>query len=247
MAPFIMLNESLGKAELAGSPMCINAMKLLENIRDNDGITLTKSGAFNRKFVTWAAEDFHWPGYEAEELYRLNKVLNEWDFLPLTIMHDLLIGARLIRRYKGKALLSQIGRRYVGDHGALQAELFDSFFLAFDHWSYERFPIEYDDADVVHYLGVFRNRLDDWVPLTEVAGWCLPLDLITSYRFSPAKDASFHLHGRLIRPLLWLGMIEQHPDENRTVMIEDRRYRKTRLFDRFLSFKAIAENGWTIH
>jgi len=247
IAPFIWLNESLGQFDVAGSPMCTNAMKVLTHIRDNDGITLTKSGAFYRKFVEWAAEEFRWPGYEAEELYQLNKVLNEPDFLPLAIMHELLIGARLIRRYKGKARLSQIGRRYVGDHGPLQAELFDNFFLAFDHWRYERFPIEHDDADVAHCLGVVGNRLDDWVPLTEIAGWCLPLDLIASYRFSPVKDASFYLFGRLIRPLLWLGMIEQHPAESRRIMIEDRRYRKTPLFDRFLSFKTPSDGGWTIH
>lgn len=247
IAPIVMLNESLGLADLSGSPMCVNAMKVLEHIRDHDGVTLTKSGAFYRKFVTWAAEDFRWPGYEVEELYRVNKVLNEPDFMPLAIMRELLVGARLIRRYKGKALLSQAGKGIVGDYGALQAELFGTFFIAFDHWSYERFPIEYDDADIVHFLGVVQNRLDEWVPLTEIAGWCLPLDLVTSYRFSPVKDASFYLHGRLIRPLVWLGLIEQHPDENRRFMIEDRSYRKTSLFDRFLSFKIIGDGGWTIH
>ena len=54
IAPIIFLNESLGLADLSGSPMCVNAMKVLAYARDNDGITLTKSGAFYRKFVTWA-------------------------------------------------------------------------------------------------------------------------------------------------------------------------------------------------
>lgn len=247
ISPFVLLNESLGASDLSGSPMAINGMKVLTRVVADGGITLTKSGAFYRKFVTWAAEDFQWPGYEAEELYALNKVLNEWDFLPLAIMHELLIGARLIRRYKGKALLSQAGKRMVGDYGALQAELFDTFFISFDGAGHERFPIEYDEADIVHFLYVVQSRLDDWVPLTGLAGWCLPLDLITSYRFSPVQDASFYLHSRLIRPLLWLGLIEQHPDENRRFMIEDRRYRKTPLFNRFVSFKTIRDGGWTVH
>ena len=71
VAPALLLNESLGMADLADSPMCINAMKVLTYIRDNDGILLTKSGAFYRKFVTWSAQDFRWPGHEAEELYLL--------------------------------------------------------------------------------------------------------------------------------------------------------------------------------
>ena len=83
IAPFVYLNESLGVADLPGSPICINAMKVLIHMRDNVGIALTKSGAFNRKFVTWAAKDFRWPDYEIEELHRVNKVLNEPDFPPL--------------------------------------------------------------------------------------------------------------------------------------------------------------------
>ena len=247
IAPFVMLNESLGRIDLAGSPMCINAMKTLTYIQENDGITLTKSGAFYRKFVTWAADDFRWPGYEAEELYRLNKVLNEWDFLPLAIMHELLIGARLIRRYKGKALLSQAGKRIVGDYGALQAELFDTFFIAFDGSGHERFPIDYDDADVAHFLGVVQNRLDDWVLVTKLAGWCLPLDLITNYRFSPLEDACYYLLSRLLRPLLWLGMIERHPSAERYPAFHDLRYRKTPLYDRFLHFNFTKAMSGTIH
>lgn len=246
ISPFILLNESLGLSDLSGSPMCMNAMKVLTRASEDGGIMLTKSGAFYRKFVTWAAEDFGWPGYEAEELYRLNKVLNELDFMPLAIMHELLLGARLLRHYKGKALPTKAGKAMIGDYGALQAELFDSFFLALDHGAYERFPIEYDDADLPHFLGVIHNRLGDWVRLTELAGWCVPLNLITSYRFSPVQDASFYLFSRLTRPLLWLGMIEQMPTEDR-FRIEDRLYRKTPLFDLFLSFKRLANGGGTVH
>lgn len=247
VAPFIMINESLGVSDLSGSPMCINGMKVLTRVTEDGGITLTKSGAFYRKFVTWAAEDFRWPDYEAERLYVVNKVLNEPDFPPLAIMHELMVGARLLRHSKGKALPTKAGKAMIGDYGALQAELFDAFFLALDHGAYERFPIEYDDADILHFLGVVQNRLDDWVPMPELAGWCLPLDLITSYRFSPVSDASYYLLSRLTRPLLWLGMIEQHPDDDRRTRIEDRRYRKTPLFGRFLSFKTIRDGGWTIH
>lgn len=247
IAPIVMLNESLGIAELAGSPMCINAMKVLTYIRDHDGITLTKSGAFYRKFVTWAAEDFRWPGHEPEELYRLNKVLNELDFMPLAIMHELLIAARLVRHYKGKALLSQTGKRIVSDYGALQAELFDTYFTAFDHFTFERFPIVYDEADHVHFLAVVQNRLDEWVPLPELAAWCLPLDLFTRYRFSPVEDASYYLLSRLVRPLTWLGMMERHPGAGRDCPFRDLRFRKSPLLDRFMSFKIVRHGCLAVH
>lgn len=247
IAHFIMLNESLGMRDLSGSPMTINAMKVLMYIRDNDGIVLTKSGAFYRKFVTWAAEVFRWPGYEAEELYRVNKVLNELDFVPLAVMHDLLIAARLIRRYKGKALLSQSGKRIIGDYGALQAELFDTYFTTFDHFTFERLPIAYHETDYVHFFGIVQNRLADWVPLTELAGWCLPLDLVTRYRFSPVEDASYYLLSCLVRPLCWLGMLECHPEAEKYGRPDRLRYRKTPLLDHFMSFKLVREGSWAMH
>ncbi len=247
IAPIIMLNESLGVSDLSGSPMCMNTMKVLNRANENDGILLTKSGAFNRKFVTWAAEDFHWPGYEAAQLYLVNKVLNEQDFPPLAVMHELLVGARLIRRYKGKALPTKAGKVMIGDHGALQAELFDTYFTGYDFLGHERFPIDHDDADFVHFLGVIQNRLDDWVPMTELAGWCLPLDLITNYRFSPVEDACYYLLSRLMRPLTWLGMIELHPDTERYGSIYDRRYRKTPLFGLFLHFNFTRAMSGTVH
>lgn len=52
-----MLNESLGMSDLSGSPMCIHGMKVLTRASENGGIKLTKSGAFYRQFVRWAAEE----------------------------------------------------------------------------------------------------------------------------------------------------------------------------------------------
>lgn len=55
---------------------------MLEYARDNGGIGLTKSGALNRTFLAWAVEAFDWPGYEPAEVYAVNKVVNEIDYLP---------------------------------------------------------------------------------------------------------------------------------------------------------------------
>ena len=98
---------------------------------------------------------------------------------------------------------------------------------------YERFPIEYEDADLRHYFGVVQNRLGDWVVLADFAGWCLPLQMITSWRTDPVSDACFHLISRLIRPLMWMGLLEHKPDHDR-MRIEQRHCRKTNLFERIM-------------
>ena len=63
----------------------------------NGGIGLTQTKAFNRKFAHWMAEHSPWPQYRAQELLRLNKVLNEEDVPPAMVVHDLLILAKLGR------------------------------------------------------------------------------------------------------------------------------------------------------
>ena len=43
---------------LLGSPLIRGVLKTAQYIEENGGIGLTKSGAFNRKFVHWAAAAF---------------------------------------------------------------------------------------------------------------------------------------------------------------------------------------------
>ena len=42
-----------------------------------------------------------------DELFRVNKVLNEYDFVPLELLHFLLIERKLGRHYKGAFKLTK--------------------------------------------------------------------------------------------------------------------------------------------
>ncbi|EPE93977.1 hypothetical protein RGCCGE502_34366 (plasmid) [Rhizobium grahamii CCGE 502] len=64
------------------------------------GIGLTATGAMNRKFVHWAVAHFHWLGYTSEDLYSMNKVLNESDMPPPWAVRDMLSHLKLLRREK---------------------------------------------------------------------------------------------------------------------------------------------------
>lgn len=72
----------------------VNAGRVLLDlwkISGTGGIGLTKSGALNRAFATWAAERLEWPKYTSKELFEFHKVLSEPDVLPLAIVHRLLV------------------------------------------------------------------------------------------------------------------------------------------------------------
>ena len=60
--------------------------------------------------MEWAARALDWPHYALDYLYAVNEVLNEVDYLPLTILHDLLLSAKLARHYKGTMRLTKLPR-----------------------------------------------------------------------------------------------------------------------------------------
>lgn len=235
VAPGLVLTEDLDRKQLLASPMCINGQLLLQYAADAGGIKLTRTGAFNRRCVTWAADEFGWPGHERNTLYRFNHVLNEDDFLPLAVMHDLLVADKLLRHQKGRAVLSKTGKEILGNCGRLQVTLFETYFTAFDFAAYERLAFAIEARDYPHWFAVIDNRSDEWVLLGDLAQWCLPVPTITRYRISALSDASHYLWSRLIQPLWWLGLLDVVKGPL-LARIETRQLRKTSLFNQLLRF-----------
>ena len=62
---------------LGHSKLLVALENTLAYARDNGGIGLTQSKAFNRKFAHWAADNFDWTEYGTERLMEMNKVLDE--------------------------------------------------------------------------------------------------------------------------------------------------------------------------
>lgn len=58
---------------LGGYKLLDAVQKSVRFAQENDGIGLTKSKAFNRKFATWAADNFNWPEYSSDKLLRIQK------------------------------------------------------------------------------------------------------------------------------------------------------------------------------
>ncbi len=115
------------------------ALSTLQYAHEHGSISLTKTKAFKRVFVHWAVEHFGWPGKSAEEMFRYNKVINEYEFPPLEVLHYLLISLRLGRHFKGEFRLTKRGAELAHAPGRLFAELIPHFVLRIDHASYARF------------------------------------------------------------------------------------------------------------
>ena len=104
---------------LVHSPMVKGAMKVLEYVTEDGPIGLTESKGFKRHFVHWAAREFAWPEMTEEVLFAVNKVLNEYDLLPLVVLHDILIQLKIGRHYKNAFHVTKAGQQLIGRPGAL--------------------------------------------------------------------------------------------------------------------------------
>ena len=72
---------------------------------------LTATGNLSRAVVDDMCGSIECPNYDKDELFRYQKVVNEPDFLPLHFVRILTQAAKLFRTYRGKLVLTPLGRR----------------------------------------------------------------------------------------------------------------------------------------
>lgn len=194
---------------VAYSPLLRAALLTLQYAQDNGAIGLTQTKAFKRVFVHWAVEHFEWPGSSAVEMFRYNKVINEFEFPPLEVLHYLLITLRLGRHFKGEFRLTKRGADLAKAPAQLFAELIPFYVLQIDHASYARFEerpfgkwdvwmnvinVEVDHGTTEQALfAAFYGEEHDW----DNAGW--------------REMAAFS--SCVLRPLEWAGLLVQTREE----------------------------------
>ena len=191
---------------LAYSPLLGAARLTLGYLEAEGSIGLTKTKAFKRSFVAWAAERFEWPGYDADHLARFNRVLNEADIPPLELLHFLMLELKLARRYRDELRLTKRGAALARSPGALYRELIPFYVLQIDHASYGRL----DDRPFGHW-DVWLNVIN-----VEVENGASERDLFTAFYGEPAD-----MHGKswremaafshcVLTPLEWAGLLSRH-------------------------------------
>jgi hypothetical protein len=195
--------------DLAHSPLLRAALLTLQYTHERGAIGLTKTKAFKRVFVHWAVEHFNWPESSAEEMFRYNKVINEYEFPPLEVLHYLLITLRLGRHFKGEFRLTKRGAELAQAPGRLFAEIIPFFVLQIKHASYARFEerpfgkwdvwmnvinVEANHGTTERSLfAAFYGEEHDW----DNAGW--------------REMAAFS--SCVLRPLEWAGLLVQTREE----------------------------------
>ena len=208
------------------SPLIRGVLKTAVH-RRNGGIGLTKSGGFNRKFVRWAAASFDWSGCSEEELFQLNKVLDEIDFPPVGDIHALLAELRLGRRRKGMFLLTKAGRELAAHPGRLLSELVPNYLFRLDHGVHLR-----SGGDLLGNWDVFLNVIN----VEADHGASLGMLRAALYgapdtEAHPYDEIGWTFYITVLRPLCWAGLLQTgHLGR----MSMDAQFFKTALWRRYL-------------
>ena len=107
----IRLAADLTHHEIQQSAVSRNAMILLRAAEAGPGLKMTATGNLSRGVVAEMCERFTWPGFDKAKAFRLHKVINEPDFLPLFVVRHVAEAGKLLRRYKGHLKVTPAGRR----------------------------------------------------------------------------------------------------------------------------------------
>lgn len=221
-------------AALRFSPLVHGVLKTFAYVQEHGSIGLTPSKAFKRDFVHWAAAEFEWPDHTEADLFAVNKVLNEHDFMPLKHIHFLLNTLKLGRHYKGQFRLTKAGQELVGRPGRIFNTVVPFFLFRGDHAASSRF----DDEHVLGNWDIFLNALN---VETEDGATGADLRRVLYGKPEAGFDATMSgLYVQVLRPLCWAGLLAKKDGAHR-YRSEDAVFVKTPLWRAALVLDTDAE------
>ena len=245
----IRLASDFKHEEIQQSAVARNALILLRAAATGPGLKMTATGNLSRGVVAEMCNLFTWPGLDKADAFRFHKVINEPDFLPLFFVRHVVEAGKLLRRHKGRLKVTPAGRRMLEQPNlrALQAVLFHIALWHLD-LSYLGRGLHHGwpqrDAGIVLWsLSIAAN---DWQASERLTRLCtIPINDVLDTAWD---TASYAMEARILRPLQWFGLLEHRQDDVVESRFEKRHfYRKTALFDRFLSFDVKLEAASAQH
>lgn len=245
----IRLAFDLTLEEVQQSAIARDALILLRAAAVGPGLKLTAAGNLSRGVVAEMCDLFTWPDFDKSNAFRLHKVINEPDFLPLYFVRHLVEAAKLLRKYKGHLKVTAAGRKVMEEphQRALQAALFHVALWHIDlgylgRGLHHGWP-QHDAGIVLWSLSIAANEWQTRERLTRMCA--VPINGVLNTSWDVASHA---MEAQILRPLWWFGLLERRQETVAESQFEKRTfYRKTALFDRFLSFDVTIETPGERH
>jgi hypothetical protein len=234
----IRIANDLSVGEIAGSPVARNTLILLWQAIERGGLPLTATGNLSRAVVAEMRKLIEWPDYDQADAFRFNKVINEPDFLPLHVVHQLAQAATLVRAQRGKLVATPLGKSMLSDgkQGSLLAILFHLAFWHLDLGYFGRGLLgSWPQADAGVVLWSLSICANDWQTTEKLTRLCT---IPEPAMFSETWDRTpYAMEAKILRPLLRFGLLEHRSEKIPSGRFgEHHFYRKAELFERLLAF-----------
>lgn len=239
----IRLRADTLETDLSSSTIARNTIILLQHTAESAGLRLTATGNLTRATVADMIPQMEWQRFDKADMYRFNKVINEPDFAPLHIVRVTALSAGLLRARRGRLVVTKSGRDMLspGQRGALLACLATTMFWKRSLAEYGRDILgAWPQSDIGVVLWSLGVSATDWQSPDALARLCtIPVNGILEADWDIGATL---LEARILRPLLWLGLIE-HRQEAIPGSPFGRRhfYRKMPLFDKLITFDVTLE------
>lgn len=238
------LATDLSEAEGQASPIAVALLALLQLAGEPGGGKLTTGGSLSRAVITPIAEICDGPAYDLALMRSVTKVLNEGDVWPAELLRHVGIELGLFLRVRRSLVLTRKGRAVLsaGVGGDLVATLFSAVFWRINLGHWDGYPIPtWPQSDVGVIAWSLAHAAATWeTPAVLVRYATVPVIGVLEAASDFAGQA-FEL--RILRMLALFGLVEARKDPISTNQLPPvRRYRKTALYDRFLSFDVVLES-----
>lgn len=242
----LRLNSTLPLDSLADARTLVNARTLLALLEERGEVRATGAGNLPRAAVADLVERMEWPDGFLEDLHRYNKVLNEDDVFPLHVLRVLLGLAGLLKLRKGRFSRTRRGADLAAESraGELFALLFRTQFRTMNlGYLNPRLPdAPIFQRTVAFSLHRFGQVAKGWKTPEELARPILLPVVRAEVPPGPWGDRlPWMIESQLLRPLVGFGLAEVREVPRKERLSPNHAYRKTRLFDRFLSWDLSAQ------
>jgi hypothetical protein len=234
----IRIANDLSTDEVSASAVARNTLILLRKAIERGGLPLTATGNLSRAVIAEMCELIEWPDYDQAAAFQFNKVINEPDFLPLHVVRILAQAATLVRVQRGKLVATPLGRSMLSDtrQGSLLAILFHIAFWHMDLGYFGRGLLgSWPQTDIGIVLWSLSVSADNWQTSEMLTRLCtIPEPVMLT---GTSGRSGYAMEARILRPLLWFGLLEYSSENSPGGGFVTRRYyRKGALFDRLLAF-----------
>jgi len=128
-------------------------------------------------------------------------------------------------------------------HGPLQALLFHVALWHMNLAYFDGYPLDsWPQSEVGVILWSLSASAHDWLPRETLTRLCAsPVIGVLESQWDFGSSA---MEARILRPLVWFGLLESRTEPRSATELVDRRlYRKTSLFDRFVKFDVQIEGS----